>query len=67
MMILRLAGQTLNHKIAKERYLWMQQIRGRLAVEGHSIKPGDGIALQELTNLQIVALEDAEFPLFDLI
>jgi hypothetical protein len=45
----------------------MQQIRGRLEGEGHSIKSGDGIALQELTNLQIVALEDAEFPLFDLI
>lgn len=61
-----LTGQTLNHDIVKERYLWLQQISGQLEVEGHLIKPGDGMALQERTKLSIVALEEAEFLLFDL-
>ncbi len=61
-----LAGQTLNHDIAKDRYLWLQQIGGQLEVEGHVIKPGDGVALQKRTKLSIMALEEAEFLLFDL-
>jgi redox-sensitive bicupin YhaK (pirin superfamily) len=60
------AKQTAQYNIADERFLWLQLITGKLMAENHQLKPGDGLAFQQLAKINLTALQDAEFLLFDL-
>ena len=61
------AGDEVKHELAEGRYAWVQLISGELAVNGETLKPGDGAAISEETTLKFKANADGtEFLLFDL-
>lgn len=58
---------TVSHEIAEERHAWIQLISGSLDVNGETLKPGDGAAISDETELSLKAVADnTEFLLFDL-
>lgn len=61
------AGDEVKHELAEGRYAWVQLISGELAIDGETLKPGDGAAISEETLLKFKANADGtEFLLFDL-
>ncbi|MBX3267919.1 MAG: pirin family protein [Acidobacteria bacterium] len=61
------AGDEVKHELAEGRYAWVQLISGELAINGETLKPGDGAAISEETTLELKANADGtEFLLFDL-
>ena len=61
------AGDEVTHELAEGRYAWVQLISGELAVNGETLKPGDGAAISEERSLEMKAKADGtEFLLFDL-
>ncbi|MEM7570921.1 MAG: pirin family protein, partial [Pseudomonadota bacterium] len=52
--------------IATGRKVWVQGIHGGFTVNGTRVRPGDGVALTDVSQLDIAALDDAEFLIFDL-
>ncbi|MBX3296917.1 MAG: pirin family protein [Acidobacteria bacterium] len=61
------AGDEVKHELAEGRNAWVQLISGELAVNGETLKPGDGAAISEETLLKFKANADGtEFLLFDL-
>lgn len=61
------AGDAVKHELAEGRYAWVQLISGELAINGETLKPGDGAAISEETLLNFKADADGtEFLLFDL-
>lgn len=60
------AGEALEAALAPSRAAWLQVIDGELTVNGHAIGAGDGLAVEDPAALDIRALKEAEFILFDL-
>jgi redox-sensitive bicupin YhaK (pirin superfamily) len=60
------ASDTLGHDIAKGRGLWLQVIRGELAVHGETLRDGDAAHAESEGPFTIVAAADSEALLFDL-
>ena len=60
------ADTELDHELAPGRHAWVQVARGRIALNGTLLGPGDGAAVSDESHLACVAAEDAEFLLFDL-
>ncbi|MEL0027421.1 MAG: pirin family protein, partial [Perlucidibaca sp.] len=60
------AGDVTNHRPDAGRQLWIQVIAGSLQVENHLLRPGDGAEISDTACLQLEALADSEFLLFDL-
>jgi quercetin 2,3-dioxygenase len=60
------ANETVEHDLAANRHAWLQLVKGKIELNGVSLNAGDGAAVSDETRLQIKALEDAEFLLFDL-
>lgn len=65
------AGNEVRHELAPERHVWLQVIKGSLAVgNGDSLEAtlgkGDGLAVSGERSLTIRAAKDSEFLLFDL-
>lgn len=58
--------QTLNHTLRENLYYWLQLVRGELNVNTHNLMPGDAAYLSGETLLQLNALTEAEFLLFEL-
>ena len=58
--------QTATHHIAADRHAWLQVLRGAVAAGGHELSAGDGAAVSNETELEIVGTSDAEIMLFDL-
>lgn len=48
------------------RKVWVQLIKGQLAINGDQLRRGDGLGILEEGPVTITSLEDAEFLLFDL-
>ena len=59
-------GRAVGHELARGRHAWLQVASGRVDVNGASLDPGDGAAISGDSNLDVQALTDAEFLLFDL-
>ncbi len=59
-------GQKISHIFPPKRGGWMQMIQGSLELEGHSLKAGDGAAIEQQSQISLKALERCEFLLFDL-
>ncbi|QDT51752.1 Quercetin 2,3-dioxygenase [Symmachiella dynata] len=59
-------SQRVTHNIASERYAWLQVLRGSVTLNGLDLQTGDGAAVSEEQQLEIVAATDAEIMLFDL-
>jgi len=60
------AGEVTNHHLGDGRRAWVQVISGRLQADNHLLRPGDGAEISATTCLQLEALDDSEFLLFDL-
>ena len=60
------AGKAVEHGIPLGRHAWLQVLRGRVAVNNHSLDAGDGVAVSDESRLTIVGEQSAEVMLFDL-
>jgi redox-sensitive bicupin YhaK (pirin superfamily) len=60
-------GNELKHELKAGRHGWVQMIQGELSLNGVPLKTGDGAAVSNENDLQIVGKADkSEFLLFDL-
>jgi redox-sensitive bicupin YhaK (pirin superfamily) len=59
-------GSNVIHKTSFQRSLWIQMIRGEVTVENQKLEPGDGLALQDYSELHISAKPGSEYLLFDM-
>ena len=60
------AGAPVGHTLGANRYAWLQVARGAVKLNEFDLQQGDGAAVSNETDLQIVAQETAEILLFDL-
>ncbi len=60
------AGESLSHRVAAGRGVWVQVIDGALTVNGETLRPGDGIAISGADGLLIEAQAPTEALLFDM-
>ncbi len=58
--------RTLNFSLDSVRYGWLQAISGTLICNGKSLRPGDGAAISDETDLTFSALDPCRFLFFDL-
>ena len=61
------AGHALPYEILEGRSVWIQMISGELIVNDASVFSGDGVSVSHETLITLLAKEDAEFLLFDLV
>ncbi len=59
-------GQADAVSFARDRYAWVQVLRGRVALSGEVLGAGDGAALSDVERLEVQAQDDAEVMVFDL-
>jgi redox-sensitive bicupin YhaK (pirin superfamily) len=59
-------GTALNHVLQPGRYAWLQILRGKVTLNGHTLSAGDGAAISEERGLEVAGQEDSELMLFDL-
>lgn len=60
------AGDEVTHRLAEQRYAWVQVLRGRVDLNGQTLQTSDGAAISGESQLTIRADGDAEIMLFDL-
>ena len=60
------AGKTIQYPTQNDRYLWLQMAKGKIDINGQTVEAGDGVALHDVSELNLKAVENAEFLLFDL-
>lgn len=60
------AGKTLEYTTRPGRSLYFQIARGSVGVNGTQLETGDAIAMDDVTNVEIVSQTNAEIVLFDL-
>ena len=61
-----LTKEELEFAIKNNRKIWIQIISGKLSINGLTLENGDAAAIENEKLLKIIALENAEFLLFDL-
>jgi len=54
------------HPLHSGRDAWLQVARGAVSLNGERLEQGDGVAVNETGELEIVAIADAEILLFDM-
>ncbi len=59
-------GKSLSHKPEAGHGQWLQLACGELLVNGEQMRSGDGLAITGEAEIDIKALDDAEFLLFDM-
>jgi redox-sensitive bicupin YhaK (pirin superfamily) len=59
-------GESVAHRLAPGRHAWVQVVRGDVAVNGETLRQGDGVALGGEAQAAIAARTPAEALLFDL-
>lgn len=60
-------GKQVNKTLSPNRYGWIQVIDGEIAINGDTLKPGDGVAIEKNTpQIDIKALSHARILFFDL-
>lgn len=55
----------LKKSFGKDRKIWVQVARGKIALNGHTLEAGDGAAIAEEDNIEITGLEKSEILVFD--
>ncbi len=58
--------QSVRHNVAGNRLAWLQVIRGTVTLNGNKLETGDGAAIEQEGQLEIIAQDESEFLLFDL-
>lgn len=59
-------GERATHAIASGRGVWVQVARGAVAVDGETLRVGDGVAVRDATEIEIEGRDKAEVLVFDL-
>jgi redox-sensitive bicupin YhaK (pirin superfamily) len=59
-------GQSIKHTFDTDRYAWLQLAGGSLEVNGENLIAGDGAAISKESHVEISAVSNSEFLLFDL-
>ena len=59
-------GQTLTHEVGSGRKIFIQVIRGNIAVNDQSLAAGDGAQLENEVELTITSWGESDFLLFDM-
>jgi len=59
-------GKSLGYSFLTGRYGWLQVIKGAIRVLGNQLEAGDGAGISKEETVQIKALTDVDFLLFDL-
>lgn len=59
-------GVKVTHRLAPDRYGWLQVMRGTVRVGANELLVGDAVAIAESPEIDIEALAPAEIILFDL-
>ena len=59
-------GDRVKHGLAAGRHAWLQLARGAVTANGQWLRAGDGAAISDEAEIEIVADEPAEILLFDL-
>ncbi len=60
------ASQALSYGISADRHVWLQVLRGEIAVNGVHLHSGDGLAVSDERSLTLEGVADSELMLFDL-
>lgn len=60
------AHDTLRFALRSGRRAWVQMVKGSVVLQGAELKAGDGIAVTDVTTLELVGKADADLLLFDL-
>lgn len=60
------AGEKIEYEIKGDRKIWLQFVRGEMAVNGQQISAGDAVAMKDESQLVLAATSNTEFLLFDL-
>lgn len=58
--------ESVSHRLESGRRAWVQVARGSVKVNGKELRAGDGAAVSEPGDLEIVGVADAEVLLFDI-
>ena len=59
-------GETITYDLKRDRYGWLQVVRGGVLINGESLGEGDGIQISAKQSLNISTDSSAEFLFFDL-
>jgi redox-sensitive bicupin YhaK (pirin superfamily) len=59
-------GAKVTHTVDRDRHAWIQIARGSATLNGQPLKTGDGVAVSEPGDLEIVGQDEVEFLIFDL-
>ena len=59
-----LDGETVTHRLATDRYAWIQVARGAIELNGLNLQAGDGVAVSESSSLELFG--SGEALIFDL-
>jgi len=59
-------GEQARHLIAPGRGVWVQVVRGRVRLDDVELGEGDGAAVEEQAELELMGMIDAELLLLDL-
>jgi redox-sensitive bicupin YhaK (pirin superfamily) len=59
-------GNKVEHSLAPGRGVWIQVVDGEILSNGTALKSGDGASVEDVADINIEALRDTEFLLFDL-
>lgn len=59
-------GQKIEYELPKGHGAWVQVTIGSLKLNGHKLNESDGASIENVDRLEIEAIDDAEFLLFDL-
>ena len=60
------AGESITHELAAERGVWVQVMRGSLAINGTALDAGDAASMETPGAITLTATQSAEALLFDL-
>jgi hypothetical protein len=59
-------GDRISYHLPKNRHAWLQVARGKVSLNGTSLDAGDGVAISNESDLNLIAENNAEVLLFDL-
>jgi redox-sensitive bicupin YhaK (pirin superfamily) len=59
------AGQEVRYSLGKGRYAYLVPARGKVRIEGITVEARDGVAIKDMPEITVIALEESEVVLVD--
>lgn len=59
-------GEKVTFEASPERIQWVQVVRGGVSLNGKRLKAGDGAAIEDVADIELIASTDSEVLLFDM-